>query len=45
MTSTKKCNCSHLDQDAIYGKNIRLCNINEKRDTAVCTVCGTKHKN
>lgn len=50
MTETKYCkNCAdkhitHTFQDQLYGKFIRLFNINEKTGTTVCTVCGDGKK-
>lgn len=37
-----KCTCKHDFQDKQYGKQQRLANINEKEDSATCTVCGNK---
>ena len=46
----KKCGCkgnpSHASdyQDKKYGHGMRVCMMNEKKDTVVCSVCGTKHR-
>ena len=44
MSGTKviKCKCDSTFQDKEYGKGNRLGNVNEKEDSAVCTVCGSK---
>lgn len=43
-TEVKKCNCSHEEQDKLYGKNNRLMNEygNPKKGYR-CTVCGKEH--
>lgn len=44
MSGTKiiKCTCKHDFQDKEYGNQTRVANINEKEDSATCTVCGNK---
>jgi len=44
MSRTKmiKCGCKHDFQDKEYGNQQRVANINEKEDSATCTVCGNK---
>ena len=43
MTETLSCTCEHVDQDKMYGKNIRLFNQTEKLSGSKpifrCTVC------
>ena len=34
------CTCHHDWQDKEYGKNRRVCNQMNKKDTYRCTVCG-----
>lgn len=41
-TKTIKCTCRHDFQDKEYGNQQRIANINEKEDSATCTVCGNK---
>ena len=41
-TKTIKCTCKHDFQDKEYGNQQRNANINEKEDSATCTVCGNK---
>ena len=42
MTTTKKCNCKHEQQDKLHGKNNRV--MNEKFNGKYrCTVCGKEH--
>lgn len=36
--SIQKCNCSHPQQDKIYGNQIRLHNLDQKNNPK-CTVC------
>lgn len=49
-TVIKKCGCkgnpSHASdyQDKKYGKDNRICNLNEKKDSADCSVCGKTHR-
>ena len=40
MTKELKCSCEHEQQDKIYGKKIRLHNLNGSKTKAICTVCG-----
>lgn len=44
MTKVKSCKCKHNYQDAIYGKQHRVCNKTNKPDEYRCTVCGSLHK-
>ena len=41
-TKTIKCTCKHDFQDKEHGNQQRIANINEKEDSATCTVCGNK---
>lgn len=45
MSGTKliKCSCKNEFQDKQYGVQQRIANINEKGDSATCTVCGNKN--
>lgn len=49
-TIVKKCNCKPTPdhaanyQDSKYGQGNRLCNIDQKKTEASCTVCGKSHK-
>jgi hypothetical protein len=46
----KKCGCegkpSHASdfQNQKYGNGMRVMSLNQKKDSATCSVCGTKHK-
>lgn len=46
MSGTKiiKCTCKSEFQDKQYGNQQRLANVNEKGDSAGCTVCGNQLK-
>lgn len=39
-TEILQCNCSHEFQDQLYGKGMRVHNVN-KKGKAACTVCTT----
>lgn len=47
-TEIKKCNCSGTPaadfQDKTYGKGMRVMNLDYKKTSYRCTVCGTTHK-
>lgn len=46
----KRCGCkgnpSHASeyQDAKYGNGNRVCNLDQKKSEATCTICGKVHK-
>lgn len=46
----KKCGCKgnpeHASdyQDKKYGQGMRVCSLNQKKDTGTCSVCGKQHK-
>lgn len=40
MIIIKKCECSHEEQDKMYGKGRRVFNKLDKSDKGRCTVCG-----
>lgn len=47
-TAKVNCSCEHIQQDKMYGKNVRIANITQKRPAAGsvevrCTVCSKKH--
>lgn len=50
MTTVKRCGCkgtpSHSSdfQDKAYGEGMRVCNLDQKKVEATCTVCGKVHK-
>jgi len=39
LTSVKKCDCKHKDQDKMYGKDMRLHNVCKDGKAWRCTVC------
>jgi hypothetical protein len=42
-TVIMKCSCSHEFQDAVYGKGMRVHNVNTKGQ-AFCTVCSPSYR-
>jgi hypothetical protein len=44
MVEILKCTCSHKEQDKLHGSQMRVCNKDQKNQSATCTVCGAKHK-
>lgn len=42
-TTILKCNCEHEDQDQMYGKGMRVHNVNSKGE-AFCTVCSPSYR-
>ncbi len=38
-----KCSCSHEEQDKLYGKGMRVHNVNTKGE-AFCTVCSPSYR-
>ena len=42
-TVIKRCDCTHKYQDSIYGKQMRVKNLNTSGDSK-CTVCGKMEK-
>lgn len=48
-STIKKCNCNPSSpaaeyQNKKYGEGMRVCNIDQKKTEASCTVCGKSHK-
>lgn len=49
-TVIKKCGCKSTPpglsdyQDAKYGEGMRVCNLDQKKTDAACTICGKTHK-
>lgn len=44
-TMIKKCNCSHAQQDKMYGRQNRVFNLDYREVKGKCTVCGNTSSN